>query len=62
MIRTIVIWVFGILAGALGGLLVASLLVPPYARDWGGLGAVAGIFIFICLRLWLAGARSRVAH
>jgi predicted ABC-type sugar transport system permease subunit len=62
MIRTTIIWVLGILGGALGGLLVATLLVPPYARDWGGWGAAIGIFIFVCLRLWLGGTRSRVAN
>jgi hypothetical protein len=53
--RTIAIWVFGLLASALIGGLVASRLEPPYSHDWGVWGVLAGIFSFACLRLWLGG-------
>jgi hypothetical protein len=52
--RTIAIWVFGLLASAIIGGLVGSRLQPPYSYDWGMWGALAGMFAFACLRLWLA--------
>jgi len=58
MARTIAIWVFGLLASAIIGGLVASRLEPAYSNDWGVWGALAGMLTFACLRLWL-GAPSK---
>jgi hypothetical protein len=56
MIRSIGIWVFGLLASAIvGGL--AGLRVehdPPYSIDWLW-GILAGMFTFACVRLWIGG-------
>jgi hypothetical protein len=57
--RTIAIWVFGLLASAMVGGMIATRLAPPYAHDWDVWGAFAGIFTFICLRLWLAGPSAK---
>jgi len=55
MARTIAIWIFGLLASAIIGGLVASRLQPMYSHeDWGVWGALAGMLTFACLRLWLA--------
>jgi hypothetical protein len=54
--RTFGIWVFGLLASALFGGLLASLLdTNPYTSGPGNapLGALAGMFAFACVRLWL---------
>ena len=54
MARTIAIWIFGLLASAIIGGLVGSRLQPMYSYDWEVWGALAGMFTFACLRLWLA--------
>jgi hypothetical protein len=54
--RTFGIWVFGLLASAIGGGLLASLLdTNPYNSGPGNapLGVLAGMFTFACVRLWL---------
>jgi hypothetical protein len=64
MIRTLGIWVFGLLAAAIIGGFIGSAydsVFNPYA---GGLGlltaALAAMSVFTCLRLWLA-PKSKVA-
>jgi hypothetical protein len=56
MVRTIAIWVFGLLASALIGGLIGGLGDAAIRNiGWGApIGALAGIFGFACLRLWLA--------
>lgn len=58
--RTLAIWIFGILAGAIIGGLIASRLEPSYGDDGSTtmLGIFAGVFTFACLRLWLASPRK----
>jgi hypothetical protein len=58
MARTIAIWIFGLLAsaiiGAFAGILAGHFSdMSPYASTelW---GALAGMFTFACIRLWLA--------
>ena len=58
MIRTIVIWIFGLPACAMIGGLIWSYIQPPNA-DWGGLGALAGILAFSCWRVWLTSERPK---
>ena len=53
--RTVAIWVCGLLACAIIGGLIGSGLAPPYTYDWGVWGALAGMLAFACLRLWLGG-------
>jgi hypothetical protein len=58
MARAIAIWIFGLLASFIVGGLISLHFGDP--RDagltalyiWGG--ALAGLFTFACLRLWLA--------
>src|SRR5262245_35321171 len=59
MARAVAIWVFGLLASAIIGGLVGSRLEPMYSYDWEAWGALAGMFIFACLRLWLAALSSK---
>jgi hypothetical protein len=59
LFRTIAIWIFGLLASAIIGSLIASRVQPPYAYDWGFAGGLAGICAFACLRLWLGDDRSK---
>jgi heme/copper-type cytochrome/quinol oxidase subunit 1 len=54
MARTVAIWIFGLLASAFIGGMVGARLQPPYSYDWEIPGALAGMFTFACLRLWLA--------
>ena len=49
MIRTIAIWVFGLLGSGIAGNLIGGAL----AYDGGIEGFFAGAFGFACLRLWL---------
>jgi uncharacterized membrane protein YfcA len=53
MVRTIAIWVFGLLASAIIGGFAGAHLSETYdaALFW---GALAGMLAFACLRLWLA--------
>ena len=61
MMRTIGIWVFGLLASAIVGGFVASRFESQYdySHDLGLMGALAGIFAFACIRLWLGGSSSK---
>jgi len=59
MARTVAIWIFGLLASAIIGGLVGSRLEPMYSYDWGVWGALAGMFAFACLRLWLAAPSKK---
>ncbi len=52
MVRTIAIWVFGLLGSAITGSLVGGALT----YDGEIAGFFAGAFLFACLRLWLAAA------
>jgi uncharacterized membrane protein YeaQ/YmgE (transglycosylase-associated protein family) len=55
MVRTIAIWVFGLLASAIVGGVIGMMAVDlTHDPGTGWLGALAGIFGFACLRLWLA--------
>jgi hypothetical protein len=56
--RTIAIWVFGLLASTIVGGMVGSRF-DTYSTDNAFWGMLAGIFGFICLRLWLAGPRAK---
>jgi hypothetical protein len=56
MARTVGIWVFGLLASAIVGGMVGSQV--GYSSDNGFLGALAGMFAFACLRLWLAPSKN----
>ena len=49
MLRTIAIWVFGLLGSAILGMLLGAYLLEGGA----GLGLIAGLALFTCLRLWL---------
>jgi hypothetical protein len=54
----VALWVCGLLASAIIGGFIGSLLERPYSSGagmfWGG-GVGIGLFAFICARLWLAG-------
>lgn len=52
--RTIAIWVFGLLGAGIAGSLVGGSL----AFDGEATGFLAGAFLFSCVRLWLAGAST----
>jgi len=61
--RTLGIWLFGLLANAIVGRLLASLLdTNPYSSGPGNapLGVLAGMFTFACARPWL-GQSSRIS-
>ena len=62
MVRTVAIWVFGLLAAAIIGGVAGSAydFTPnPYNDRLGQLlGAVAGMCVFACVNLWL-GARPK---
>ena len=51
--RTVGIWVFGLLASAIIGGVIGGVLDGPYSYDRGFLGVFAGMFTFACARLWL---------
>jgi hypothetical protein len=55
---TVALWVCGLVASAIIGGFIGSLLERPYSSGAGlfwGAGTGIGIFTFICARLWLAG-------
>jgi hypothetical protein len=56
--RTVALLVCGLLASAITGGFIGSLLERPYSSGaglfWGGTVGV-GLFAFTCARLWLAG-------
>jgi hypothetical protein len=58
MIRTIAIWVSGLLASGIFGYLVTyNLFYRVVGSKFGDLhvwGIIGGMFAFACLRLWLA--------
>jgi hypothetical protein len=51
--RTIAIWVFGLLASAIFGGLVADRFLSSGSSEAGVWGFLGGIFAFACLRLWM---------
>jgi hypothetical protein len=53
MLRTIAIWVFGLLASAIAGMAIGAVLVEQGA----GLGLIAGLALFVCARLMLTMPR-----
>jgi hypothetical protein len=54
-VRTVAIWIFGLLAGAICGGMLGEILLPYDAGAfWGMLG---GLFTFACARLWFAPAK-----
>jgi hypothetical protein len=58
MARTIAIWVFGLLASSIAGNLIGNWL-DTYRTGWGGLlGIPAGLFAFVCIRLWMSERRE----
>jgi hypothetical protein len=59
MVREIAIWISGMFAGGIIGGLIGSHFTPPDAIiHWGFWGVLAGIFAFVCLRLWLGDRAS----
>jgi hypothetical protein len=54
-LRTIVIWISGLLASAIFGGFIGSTFDSVYGDGRGMIaGAFAGLLTFICARLWLA--------
>jgi hypothetical protein len=53
MLRTIAIWGFGLTASAIVGLLIGAVLMEQGA----GLGLIAGLALFVCVRLMLTMPR-----
>jgi hypothetical protein len=51
--RTIAIWVFGLLASAIFGGLIADRFLSSGYSEAGVWGFLGGIFAFACLRLWM---------
>jgi len=58
MLRTIGIWVSGILASMIIGGAIGSLIVP-YPSDAPLSGFIAGAAAFTCMRLWLTEQPKR---
>jgi hypothetical protein len=58
MIRTLAIWIFGLIAAATIGGFIGSAYDDALNSDAVGLGfpsgALVGMCAFICLRLWIA--------
>jgi len=56
--RTLGIWIFGLLAAGLAGSIIALALIRPPAGDGQFLtffgGFLSGTFAFACARLWFA--------
>ena len=62
MIRTIGIWLFGLLASGIVGGLIGAMLTPNHRnlQVWGETrGVLAGLLAFTCLRLWLDALRAK---
>jgi len=58
MARAIGIWIFGLLASAIvGGIMGGK--IPSGYDDEAVSGALAGMFAFACIRLWLGEIRAR---
>ena len=54
MLRTIGIWVFGLLASAIIGAMIGAFMGALVDGDnWWFYGFWAGLFGFACIRLWL---------
>lgn len=53
MLRTIAIWVLGLIASAIAGMLIGSVLMEQGA----GLGLIAGLALFVIVRLSLTMPR-----
>lgn len=51
--RTLVIWVSGLIVSAAVGDTVGKLVDQPYAVNRSILGLLAGISVFACARLWI---------
>jgi hypothetical protein len=55
-LRTIGIWISGLLASAIAGGFIGSTFDTVYGDGHGTIaGAFAGLLAFTCARLWLAG-------
>lgn len=54
MMRTLGIWIFGLLASLIVGGIIGSRFDRGYSDISGTFGAIAGAFSFACARLWLA--------
>jgi hypothetical protein len=56
-VRTFGIWVSGLLASAFVGGFIGSVFESPYdyTHDRMFSGGIAGLLVFTCARLWLAG-------
>ena len=60
VVRTIALWVCGLLASAsIGGAIGAIVTTYAHSRSDGFLGMFGGMFTFACLRLWLTEPRER---
>jgi hypothetical protein len=54
--RTVGIWVFGLVASAIIGFAIGAYFQPPDSTSGGALwGVIAALGIFTCARFWLAG-------
>jgi hypothetical protein len=51
--RTILIWVFGLLASALFFGTLGQHIAPDYRSDLPLMMTLAGMFAFACIRLWV---------
>lgn len=59
LLRTVGIWIFGLVGcAAIGGIIGVKL--SPYQND-ASLGLLAGACVFGCARLWLAERRLRIS-
>ena len=59
---SVALWVCGLLASAIVGGFVGSLLERPYSSGAGmfwGAGTGVGLFAWTCARFWLASGRNK---
>ena len=54
--RVLAIWITGIAAFGILGSLVGFALAKNSTGEWAG--AIAGVFLFVCVRLWFAAPRA----
>ncbi len=53
LMRTIFIWIFGLLGSGLFGSLIGGALDSGYSKDGNFFGFIGGLCLFACFRLWL---------
>lgn len=59
MARTVGIWVSGLIAGAIFGAFIGQALDASSMGDPGVPGAIGGMCLFICARLWATSRAER---